>query len=146
MSVFADVNVWMESAGQTEAPCDRLTALYIGLQCEEFAEKLEVLGFRGASTILQDLGNDIKAGVHDERVFRAFRSYEDSIKLLDADMDLIWVTAGAANAQWCDSEGAWEELVKSNYSKFKDGQAIKDKNGKIVKPDTYIAPDFSKYI
>lgn len=146
MSVFADVNVWMESAGQAETPCDRLTALYIGLQCEELAEKLDVLGFKGTSTILQDLGNDIKAGVHDERVFRAFRSYEDSIKLLDADMDLIWVTAGAANAQWCDSEGAWEELVKSNYSKFKDGQAIKDKNGKIVKPDTYIAPDFSKFI
>lgn len=146
MSIFADVNVWMESAGQTETTCDRLSALYIGLQCEEFAEKLAVLGFKGTSTILQDLGNDLKAGVHDERVFRALRSYEYSIKLLDADMDLIWVTAGAAKAQACDSEGAWEELVKSNYSKFKDGQAIQDKNGKIVKPDTYIAPDFSKFI
>lgn len=138
------ISDWLDIAGQK--PTTRNVALYVGLQCEEFAEKLAAMGFIGASEILSDLGNDLKAGIHDFKVSVCLANYETSIKMLDADADLLWVTIGAAEMCEFDIEGALLELVKSNFSKFKDGQAIKDKNGKIVKPDTYIAPDFSKFI
>jgi predicted HAD superfamily Cof-like phosphohydrolase len=45
-----------------------------------------------------------------------------------------------------DFDRVWEEVRASNMSKFVDGKAIKNKDGKIMKPDSYFRPDIAKVL
>lgn len=45
-----------------------------------------------------------------------------------------------------DFDQAWDIVHKSNMSKVVDGKFVKDENGKIMKPEGYVAPDLSECI
>lgn len=64
---------------------------------------------------------------------------EDELRFLDALCDQIVTAAGTAQVCGYDIVGALAEVNRSNYSKFVDGEAIFDENGKIAK-----GPDYSK--
>ncbi|MFZ9330710.1 MAG: hypothetical protein ACO24I_05425 [Candidatus Fonsibacter ubiquis] len=70
----------------------------------------------------------------------------DRESLLDADIDLAWVTIGSALSQGADVEGAAAEVSRANLDKFPNGVAIRDGNGKVVKPDGWKAPGLSTFI
>ena len=133
----ADVRKFAEAAGQTTDEFNvRQTALYIGLQLEEMAEKLDAIfpvEAREMTEAIGTLSSYFKAGLFDYHV-----SKSDREALLDADIDLAWVTVGAALSSGADVLGAMKEVARSNFSKMVDGKMIKDGNGKVIK-----GPDFS---
>lgn len=143
----------------------RQTALYIGLQLEEMAEKLEAMGFRADE--MREYSAQFKSGEYDSLVERADRAF-----MLDADIDLAWVTIGSAFSQGADVEGAAGEVARANLSKlvrckctnkwplnFDGAQdkdctecngrglvAIKDENGKVKKPEGWMAPNIEPFV
>lgn len=139
----ADVKKFMEAAGQTTEGFNvRQTALYIGLQLEEMAEKLEAVGALVAADFLNETSLKFKLGRYDDGI-----RYADSQELLDADIDLAWVTVGAALSSGADVLGAMQEVARSNLSKIgEDGSVQKDGNGKVMKPLYYFPPDLSPFV
>lgn len=139
----ADVTRFTELAGCTTDQFDvRQTALQIGLQLEEMAEKLEAI-FRIDKHMgdLRAMSAMFKDGTLDHIVAITNRE-----ALLDADVDLAWVTIGSMLSQGADVLGAMQEVARANLDKFPGGVVTKDTNGKVVKPDGWRGPDLSPYV
>ena len=73
-------------------------------------------------------------------------SHNDKIKLLDSLCDQVVTAAGVAHSLGFDLIGALKEVNDSNYSKFVNGKAVFDKNGKIDKPTCYNPPQLERFI
>ena len=66
----------------------------------------------------------------------------DVVELADGLADMVWVIMGMASSLDIDFDDVWEEVYRSNMSKFVDGVAIRNpETGKIMKPDTFSEPD-----
>jgi predicted HAD superfamily Cof-like phosphohydrolase len=140
----ADVKKFAEIAGHTTDQFNvRQTALYIGLQLEEMAEKLSEIFWEGDGLVtdIVCLADAFKSGSHDVRLLIA--NHEN---LLDADIDLAWVTIGSMLSQGANIHGAIAEVTRANLDKFPDGVATKDANGKIKKPEGWRGPDLSPFV
>lgn len=68
------------------------------------------------------------------------------IELLDSLCDQIITAIGVAKMMGFDIGSALNEVNRSNWSKFVDGKAVFDENGKIAKPDTYSRPGLTRFI
>lgn len=140
----ADVRRFTEAVGCTTDRFNvRQTALYIGLQLEEMAEKLEAMDVSSfVPPSLRTLSRCFKDGTLDHRVENGDRE-----AMLDADIDLAWVTIGSALSQGADVLGAMREVARANLDKIgPDGSVIKDENGKVRKPAGWRGPDNSPFI
>lgn len=140
----ADVKKFTELAGCTTHQFNvRQTALYIGLQLEEIAEKLEAIfgGIESTGSKLRIDSESFKAGEFDRFLINANRE-----ALLDADVDLAWVTIVCMLSQGANVLGAMGEVSRANLDKFPGGVVTKDGNGKVKKPDGWRGPDLSPYI
>lgn len=153
MSEIAKTRQWFATSGQIPegaAPSQREAAFYTGMQCEELAEKLEAVFGPGdyAATLIQALqitGELFKNGTYDQIVEVAL---ENNAKgMLDADLDLIWVSIGAGAAQAADVAGAYGEVNRANWDKFPGGVVTRHPTtGKVVKPDGWRGPDLLPFI
>lgn len=142
----ADVLRFTEAVGCTTDSFNiRQTALYIGLQLEEMAEKLEAVWFNHPShilSVLKSLSSGFKSGEFDSDVAAGDRE-----AMLDADVDLAWVTIGSALSQGADVLGAMREVARANLDKIgPDGSVLKDENGKVKKPVGWRGPDNSPFV
>lgn len=72
----------------------------------------------------------------------------DDVEMLDACMDMIWVILGFCHMKGYNINGAWDEVAKTNLSKIdaKTGKVIRRSDGKILKPEGWKEPNFSKFI
>jgi predicted HAD superfamily Cof-like phosphohydrolase len=70
----------------------------------------------------------------------------DKVEVADGLADMVWVILGMANTLGIPFDDVWREVRESNMSKCVDGKVIKDKNGKVMKPDTYFKPDIAKVL
>lgn len=133
-----DVRRFMEASGQTTGKMNpEQAALYLGLQCEELAEKLRRLGWTDLADDLHKTGLEIRSdGAPDLAV-------ADRDKLADDDFDLLWVTIAAMHSEGIDPEAAWYCGAPSNLAKIVNGKVEKDETGKVKKPATgWQEPDF----
>jgi predicted HAD superfamily Cof-like phosphohydrolase len=75
------------------------------------------------------------------------RINEDDVETLDACFDMMWVIIGYMLSKGYDVENAWDEGAKSNLAKIDraTGKVIKRDDGKVLKPDGWKKPDFSKF-
>ena len=73
---------------------------------------------------------------------------DDNVEKLDALIDILVVTIGAIHSMGADGQGAWEEVMRSNFSKVdpNTGKVIKRSDGKIMKPDSYFPPNLTAYV
>jgi predicted HAD superfamily Cof-like phosphohydrolase len=73
---------------------------------------------------------------------------EDRVEQLDALIDIIVVTIGAIHSAGYDAEGAWKEVMRSNFSKIdkETGMVRKREDGKVLKPIGYSPPELSPFI
>lgn len=140
-----DVAHFMRAVGQeTGTASDRQLGLYIGMQLEEMAEKMDAIFGRDSSIgnyfIVQ--AEYFKRGVHDDKL--AALPFERKVDMLDADLDQVWVSLGAALSLGADVPKAWGLLVANNMAKIdpSTGKARRDANGKITKPEGHQPPDF----
>jgi predicted HAD superfamily Cof-like phosphohydrolase len=49
-------------------------------------------------------------------------------------------------SQGANVEGAAAEVSRANLAKFPNGVAVRDANGKVVKPEDWKAPDLKPFI
>jgi predicted HAD superfamily Cof-like phosphohydrolase len=72
----------------------------------------------------------------------------DRVECLDALVDILVVTIGAAHSMGCDIEGAWKEVMMTNFAKIdkKTGKVIKREDGKVLKPDGWTPPNLKTFI
>lgn len=72
----------------------------------------------------------------------------DKVEQLDALIDILVVTMGAIRAAGWDGEGAWEEVMKTNFAKIDPdtGKVRKREDGKVLKPEGWVAPDLAKFV
>jgi predicted HAD superfamily Cof-like phosphohydrolase len=72
----------------------------------------------------------------------------DDVEELDACFDMIWVIVGYMKSRGWDCEAAWDEGAKSNLSKIDPttGFVRRREDGKILKPEGWQPPDFSKFV
>ena len=65
----------------------------------------------------------------------------DIVNIADALADMAYIIYGTAAHYGIDLDAVIAEVHRSNMTKVVDGKVIKREDGKILKPDTYQAPD-----
>jgi predicted HAD superfamily Cof-like phosphohydrolase len=117
--VFTDVQVFMNAAGQTTTENNLDQAkLYHRLINEEFQE------------------------------FCDARLANDDIETIDACFDMIWVIVGYMQSRGWNCEKIWDEGALSNLKKIDKNtkKVLKREDGKVLKPEGWQPPDFSKFV
>ena len=101
-----------------QAPSQENYAMYIGLIEEEFNELSEAIRLC------------------------------DDVEQLDALVDILVVTMGAIRAAGWDGEGAWREVMKTNFAKIDPdtGKVRKREDGKVLKPEGWQAPELAQFV
>ena len=71
---------------------------------------------------------------------------EDREELLDSLADQIVTATGVGVFLGMNVPGALDEVNRSNYSKFENGEPVFNENRKVMKGKDYTPPDLSKFI
>ena len=68
--------------------------------------------------------------------FNELCSSENAVDDLDALIDILVVTIGALHSLGVDADGAWKEVMRSNFDKVdpRSGRVNKRADGKVLKP------------
>jgi predicted HAD superfamily Cof-like phosphohydrolase len=117
--VFQDVAVFMSAVGQrTDGSDYPQSSLYHNLIVEEYSEYLQA------------------------------RSKGDQVETIDACFDMIWVIVGYMISRGWDCNAVWDEGALSNLAKIdkNTGTVIKREDGKVLKPEGWKPPNFSKFV
>lgn len=117
--VFTDVQVFMNAAGQTTIENNPEQAkLYHKLINEEYNEFIDA------------------------------RLNNNDVETADACFDMIWVIVGYMLSRGWDCNKIWDEGSLSNLRKIdrETKKVLKRDDGKVLKPEGWSPPDFSKCI
>ena len=80
--------------------------------------------------------------------FKELQQAYDMEAELDALVDILVVTIGAIHSAGFDGEGAWNEVMRTNFAKIDPttGKVRKREDGKVLKPDGWKPPNLTPYI
>ena len=72
----------------------------------------------------------------------------DRVETLDALIDILVVTIGAIHSGGFDAEGAWKEVMSTNFAKIdrETGLVRKREDGKVLKPVGWKAPELTPFV
>jgi len=72
----------------------------------------------------------------------------DLTEQLDALIDILVVTIGAIHSAGFDGEGAWKEVMMTNFAKIdhETGRVRKREVGKVLNPVGWTPPDLKGYL
>jgi predicted HAD superfamily Cof-like phosphohydrolase len=72
----------------------------------------------------------------------------DDVEVLDALIDILVVTIGAIHSAGWDAEGAWKEVMSTNFAKIDrdTGKVRKREDGKVLKPVGWVPPNLEPFI
>ena len=73
---------------------------------------------------------------------------QDKVETLDALIDFIVVTIGAIHSAGFDAEGAWKEVMSTNFAKIdkETGKVRKRDDGKVLKPVGWEPPNLEPFL
>lgn len=73
---------------------------------------------------------------------------DDQVEQLDALIDILVVTVGALHSMGVDADGAWKEVMRSNFDKVdpRSGRVNKRADGKVLKPAGWEPPRLKPYL
>lgn len=115
---FRDQEKFMRACDQSVDGNDAQFKMYVNLIQEEHTELLEAL------------------------------AANDTVETLDALIDILVVTIGAIHSAGFDAEGAWKEVMNTNFAKIdkETGKVRKREDGKVLKPVGWVAPNLKPFI
>ena len=64
---------------------------------------------------------------------------DDAVETLDALIDILVVTIGAIHSMGADGEGAWKEVMTTNFAKIGE-------DGKVLKPQGWEPPNLKPFL
>lgn len=142
-----DIKQWFEIA--VPNPTIENVSVQYGCHLEEIAEMLEVTGDNYEQHEIGTLACEYK-------LYKSGNPYyfiqllnlnnDQKIEILDSLCDQIVTAVGVAHMLGMDIEGALKEVNDSNMSKFEDGKAVFNENGKIKKGQHYRKPNLSSFV
>lgn len=130
--------IWTWFKKAVPEPTDRNRAIQYGVHLEEINEMFSAENGE-ASSELTEWSKEYKTGQHKLTI-------QDDKEFLDSLCDQIVTAIGVAYMMGYDIRGALQEVNRSNWSKFVNGEPVFDENGKIKKGENYSPPDLSKFI
>ena len=93
---------------------------------------------------------DLYLNLIDEEVEELKEALEahDRVEQLDALIDILVVTIGAIHSGGFDGEGAWKEVMGTNFAKVDSftGKVTKREDGKVLKPAGWQAPKLKPHV
>jgi predicted HAD superfamily Cof-like phosphohydrolase len=124
---FRDQEKFMRACDQSVSGDEKQFDMYLDLIREEYKELLVAQG-------LDDNHNQVGTA--------------DPVETLDALIDIIVVTIGAIHSAGYDAEGAWKEVMRTNFAKIdkETGKVRKREDGKVLKPVGWTPPDLKPFI
>ena len=80
--------------------------------------------------------------------FKELQEAHDMEAELDALIDILVVTVGAIHSAGFDAEGAWNEVMRTNFAKIDPttGKVRKREDGKVLKPEGWTAPKLEQFL
>ena len=72
----------------------------------------------------------------------------DEVEQLDALIDILVVAAGALHSLGVDADGAWKEVMRSNFAKVdpRTGKVTRREDGKVLKPADWEPPRLKTFL
>jgi len=80
--------------------------------------------------------------------FKHALATNDRVEQLDALIDILVVTIGAIHSGGFDAEGAWKEVMATNFAKIdkETGKVRKREDGKVLKPIGWEPPQLGQFV
>ena len=80
--------------------------------------------------------------------FAELQEARSQVDELDALIDILVVTIGAIHSMGADGEGAWNEVMRTNFAKIDDetGKVRKREDGKVLKPEGWTPPELGRFL
>ena len=80
--------------------------------------------------------------------FKEALANNDRVEQLDALIDILVVTIGALHSGGFDVEGAWNEVMRTNFAKIdpQTGKVRKREDGKVLKPVDWQPPNLAPFV
>ena len=106
--------------------------------CDQSVDKFDEKQYNMYCNLIQEEHNELKDAI----------AVKDRVEQLDALIDILVVTIGAIHSAGFDADGAWREVMSTNFAKIdkETGKVRKREDGKILKPLGWVAPNLKPFI
>jgi predicted HAD superfamily Cof-like phosphohydrolase len=106
--------------------------------CDQSAGEFNVAQFNLYTNLIEEEFKELKVAVDNV----------DRVETLDALIDIVVVTIGALHSMGADVEGAWKEVMKTNFAKIdhETGKVRKRDDGKVLKPIGWEPPQLGQFL
>ena len=106
--------------------------------CDQSVDSLNASQFEMYKNLIEEEFNELVTAENDN----------DPVEQLDALIDILVVTIGAIHSMGADAEGAWKEVMRTNFAKIdhETGKVRKREDGKVLKPIGWTAPNLKPFI
>ena len=100
--------------------------------------EFDVEQFKMYLSLIQEEYNELQVAVNNN----------DQLETLDALIDILVVTIGAIHSMGSDAEGAWKEVMSTNFAKIdrETGKVRKREDGKVLKPVGWVPPNLKPFV
>lgn len=106
--------------------------------CDQSVDKFNGTQFDMYCALIEEEHKELKQALADN----------DNVEILDALVDILVVTIGAIHSAGMDAEGAWKEVMMTNFAKIdrETGKVRKREDGKVLKPVGWEPPVLAPFI
>jgi len=106
--------------------------------CDQTVDEFNKDQFNLYVTLIEEEANELADAI----------TAHDKVETLDALIDILVVTIGALHSMGADAEGAWKEVMTTNFAKIdkETGKVRKREDGKVLKPVGWTAPNLKPYL
>ena len=106
--------------------------------CDQKTDAYAISQYKMYLNLIDEEHDELKQAIADDNV----------TEQLDALIDILVVTIGAIHSMGADGEGAWKEVMNTNFAKIdkKTGKVRKREDGKVLKPVGWKAPELTQFI
>jgi predicted HAD superfamily Cof-like phosphohydrolase len=106
--------------------------------CDQSVDNLNTAQFEMYKNLIEEEFNELVTA----------ETNNDPVEQLDALIDILVVTIGAIHSMGADAEGAWKEVMRTNFAKIdhETGKVRKREDGKVLKPVGWTAPNLKPFI
>ena len=106
--------------------------------CDQSVDSFNADQFNMYLTLIEEEADELSAAIEKH----------DQVETLDALIDILVVTIGAMHSMGADAEGAWKEVMATNFNKIdrQSGRVRKREDGKVLKPVGWVAPNLAPFV
>jgi len=106
--------------------------------CEQTTKDFNNSQFNLYLSLIQEETGELAAAV----------AAQNNVDTLDALIDILVVTIGAIHSMGADAEGAWKEVMRTNFAKIDKvtGKVRKREDGKVLKPTGWEPPNLEQFL